>query len=86
VDYAGRFHILAEQTLTGTKLHLYGRECLVQNTDDECLYYLTDGTGYVRQTTDEQGQLAGTWLFYLDGAVPAGPEGPGSHLVCGGVD
>ena len=86
MDYAGRYHILAEQTLTGTKLYLYGRECLVQNRDDEWLYYLTDGTGYVGQTTDEQGQLAGTWLFEPDGAVLAGPEGPVSHLVCGGVD
>ena len=64
VDYASGNRILAEQTVTGTTLYLYGRECLGQHEDDEWLYYLTDGAGYVRQTTDEQGQVA-TCAGYL---------------------
>jgi hypothetical protein len=67
-------------------LYLYGRECLGQNADDEWLYYLTDSIGYVRQTTGEQGRLAGTWLFDPGVEVLAGPEGPASHVVCSGVD
>ena len=39
----------------------------------------------MRQGTDAQGDLVSTWLFDPDGAVLEGPDGPVSHLVCGGV-
>jgi hypothetical protein len=49
------------------------------------LYYLNDATGYVRQGADEQGQVTSNWLFDPDGTVLEGPQGPVSHLICGGV-
>jgi hypothetical protein len=38
-----------------------------------------------RDTADDQEQVVSGWLFDPDGAVLEGPEGPVSHLVCGGV-
>jgi hypothetical protein len=32
-----------------------------------------------------RGDLVSTWLFDPDGALLEGPDGPVSHLVCGGV-
>jgi hypothetical protein len=46
---------------------------------------LNDGIGYVRQGADAQGQAVSSWLFDPDGAVLEGPQGPVSHLICGGV-
>ncbi len=37
----------------------------------EWLYYLADGSGYVRQGADEQGQVVDSWLFDPDGSVLA---------------
>jgi hypothetical protein len=34
---------------------------------------------------DERGEVVSAWLFDPDGTVLEGPEGPVSHLVCGGV-
>ncbi len=85
LDYAAGYRILAEQTGITTTLYLYGHECLGELRDDEWLYYLTDGTGYVRQGVDDQGEVVSVWLFDPDGTVLEGPEGPVSHLVCGGV-
>jgi len=87
LDYAAGSRILAEYTVTGTTLYLYGHDCLGQfdDADDEWLYYLADGSGYVRQGVDEQGQVVSAWLFDPDGALLEGPEGPVSHLICGGV-
>ncbi len=85
LDYAAGYRILAESTGVTTTLYLYGHECLGELRDDEWLYYLTDGTGYVRQGVNAQGQVVSAWLFDPDGTVLVGPEGPVSHLVCGGV-
>ena len=51
LDYAAGNRILAEKTLTSTTTYLYGRDCLGQFEDTEggWLYYLNDGSGYVRQ-------------------------------------
>ena len=49
------------------------------------LYYLHDAEGYVRQGTDADGAIVSAWLFDPDGTVLEGPNGPLSHLVCGGV-
>jgi YD repeat-containing protein len=62
LDYAAGNRILAEETADGTTLYLYGRDCLGELRDDEWLYYLNDGTGLVRQGTDEQGQVEIAWL------------------------
>lgn len=80
VDYGGGYRVLAEETVTGTLLYLYGRECLGQD-DGEWLYYLDDATGYVRQGTNDQGTVVSAWLFNPDGLVLEGPEGPVSHLI-----
>jgi YD repeat-containing protein len=85
LDYAARNRILAEATPTGAVHYLYGRDCLGELRDDEWLYYLNDATGYVRQGVDDQEQVMSGWLFDPDGVVLEGPEGPVSHLVCGGV-
>ena len=84
LDYAAGNRILAEQILTGTTLYLYGHDCLGEYTST-WLYYLPDASGYVRQGTDSQGQVASAWTFDPDGTVLIGPQGPVSHLVCGGV-
>jgi hypothetical protein len=39
----------------------------------------------VRQGADEGGQVTSSWLFDPDGTVLEGPQGPVSHLICGGV-
>jgi hypothetical protein len=70
---------------TSTVTYLYGHDCLGESRDDEWLYYLNDGIGYVRQGADAQGQAVSSWLFDPDGAVLEGPQGPVSHLICGGV-
>jgi peptidoglycan/xylan/chitin deacetylase (PgdA/CDA1 family) len=70
---------------TSTVTYLYGHDCLGESRDDEWLYYLNDGIGYVRQGADVQGQVVSSWLFDPDGAVLEGPQGPVSHLICGGV-
>jgi YD repeat-containing protein len=49
LDYAGGNRILAEKTSTGTVQYLYGHGCLGEYRDGEWLYYLDDGSGYVRQ-------------------------------------
>jgi hypothetical protein len=85
LDYAAGNRILAEATLAGAVHYLYGRDCLGELRDDEWLYYLNDATGYVRQGVDDQEQVMSGWLFDPDGVVLEGPEGPVSHLVCGGV-
>jgi len=93
LDLAAGNRILAEETITGTTLYLYpsarlgasGRDCLGEFRDGEALYYLPDAEGLVRQGTDAQGDLVSAWLFDPDGALLEGPDGPVSHLVCGGV-
>jgi YD repeat-containing protein len=85
LDYAAGNHILAETTPTGTVQYLYGRDCLGEFRDDEWLYYLNDGSDLVRQGADADGNVESTWLFDPDGTVLEGPEGPVSHLICGGV-
>jgi YD repeat-containing protein len=85
LDYAAGNQILAETTLTGTVQYLYGRDCLGELRDEERLYYLNDGDGLVRQGVDAEGEIVSAWLFDPDGTVLEGPEGPVSHLVCGGM-
>jgi hypothetical protein len=65
--------------------YLYGEECLGEFRDGAPLYYLHDGDRYVRQGTDTRGEVVSIWRFDPDGTVLEGPEGPVSHLVCGGV-
>jgi YD repeat-containing protein len=86
LDYADGNRILAEESDTGRTLYLHGEDCLGQYADDDSwLYYLNDAEGLVRQGTDAQGEVISAWLFDPDGTVLEGPEGPVSHLVCGGV-
>ena len=85
LDLAAGNRILAEETITGTTRYLYGKDCLGELRDGAWLYYLPDAEGLVRQGTDAQGEVASAWLFDPDGAVLEGPDGPVSHLVCGGV-
>ncbi len=85
LDAAGGQRILAETAPDGVVQYLYGDDCLGEYRDGEWLYYLNDGAGYVRQSVDDQGQIAGSWLFDPSGVVLEGPEGPVSHLICGGV-
>ena len=85
LDLAAGGRILAEETDAGSTLYLHGRDCLGQFEDAEWLYYLNDVEGVVRQGADEQGEVVSGWLFDPDGTVLEGPEGPVSHLVCGGV-
>ena len=85
LDLAAGNHILAEETLTSTTLYLHGRDCLGELRDGDWLYYLSDAEGLVRQGTDAQGDLVSAWLFDPDGALLEGPDGPVSHLICGGV-
>jgi hypothetical protein len=85
LDYGRGNRILAETTPTGTVTYLYGRDCLGEFRDQEWLYYLNDGNGYVRQGADDQGQVVSSWLFDPDGTVLEGPQGLVSHLICGGV-
>jgi len=85
LDYAAGNRILAETTGADSTLYLYGHDCLGELRDDEWLYYLSDAEGLVRQGVDGQGEVVSAWLFDPDGAVLEGPEGPVSHLVCGGV-
>jgi hypothetical protein len=44
-----------------------------------------DASGYVRQGADADGAIVSAWLFDPDGTVLEGPNGPVSHLICGGV-
>ena len=87
LDYGRGNRILAEETVTGTLLYLYGRDCLGQyeGAEDEWLYYLNDATGYMRQGADEQGEVMSSWLFDPDGTMLEGLQGLVSHLICGGV-
>ena len=87
LDHANGMRVLAERTVTGTMLYLYGRDCLGQfdDTENEWLYYLNDAKGFVRQGTNEQGEVVSAWQFDPDGLVTEGPEGRVSHLVCGGI-
>lgn len=85
LDYAAAGQILAETTITDSVLYLYGDGCLGEVRDEEWLYYLPDGDAYVRQGADAQGEVVSSWRFDPDGALLEGPEGPVSHLVCGGV-
>jgi len=88
LDYAGaggRATILAETTPTSRTLYIYGRQCLGEVRDGTPLYYLNDTAGHVRQGADASGAIVSTWLFDPDGTVLEGPDGPVSHLVCGGV-
>ena len=90
----GGNRILAETYGDDPLLYLYGRDCLGHlgsaPIDDplvgagEWLYYLHDGDGLVRHGADENGAIVGDWLFDPDGTVLEGPEGPVSHLICGG--
>jgi peptidoglycan/xylan/chitin deacetylase (PgdA/CDA1 family) len=82
-DQGGR--ILVESTATTSTRYLYGRECLGEVRDGVLLYYLSDGAGYVRQSADAAGEVQDAWIYTPDGGVMAGPQGPVSHLVCGGV-
>ena len=41
--------------------------------------------GLEHQGTDADGVIVSAWLFDPDGTVLEGPNGPVSHLVCGGV-
>jgi YD repeat-containing protein len=93
LDYGRGNRILAETMPTSTVTYLYGHDCLGEFRDNEpalsgaegWLYYLNDGAGYVRQGADESGQVVSSWLFDPDGTVLEGPNGPVSHLICGGV-
>jgi len=85
LDYAAGNRILAETAPTSTVNYFYGDDCLGEFREDEPLYYLPDGEGYVRQGADTDGVVVGAWLFDPDGVVLEGPEGLVSHLVCGGV-
>jgi len=85
LDLAAGGRILAEETLTGTVLYLYGHECLGEWRDGQWFYYLADAEGLVRQGVDAGGEVMSGWLFDPEGVVLEGPEGPVSHLVCGGV-
>jgi peptidoglycan/xylan/chitin deacetylase (PgdA/CDA1 family) len=85
LDYGRGNRVLAETMPTSTVTYLYGHDCLGESRDDEWLYYLNDGIGYVRQGADAQGQAVSSWLFDPDGVVLEGPQGPVSHLICGGV-
>jgi len=85
LDYAAGQRILAETTPTETVRYLYGHDCLGEFRDDEPLYYLPDAEGYVRQGVDADGAVVSAWLFDPDGTVLEGPNGPVSHLICGGV-
>jgi YD repeat-containing protein len=85
LDYAADYRILAEQTGISATVYLYGYECLGEFRNNEWLYYLADGGGYVRQGADKQGQMVSAWLFDPVGTVLEGPEGPVSHLICNGV-
>ncbi len=85
LDYAAGSRILAETTPTETVAYLYGHDCLGEFRDDVPLYYLPDAEGYVRQGVDADGAVVSAWLFDPDGTLLEGPEGPVSHLVCGGV-
>ncbi|MBN1874300.1 MAG: hypothetical protein JXA33_08710, partial [Anaerolineae bacterium] len=93
LDYAANSRILAETTPTETVRYLYGHDCLGEFRDDELalsgaegwLYYLPDAEGYVRQGADTGGAVVSAWLFDPDGTVLEGPNGPVSHLICGGV-
>jgi hypothetical protein len=93
LDYAAGQRILAETTPTETVQYLYGHDCLGEFRDDELAlsgaegwrYYLPDAEGYVRQGVDADGAIISAWLFDPDGTVLEGPNGPVSHLICGGV-
>ena len=93
LDYAAGHRILAETTPTETVSYLYGHDCLGEQRGDELalsgaegwLYYLHDAEGYVRQGADAEGDVVSAWLFDPDGTVLEGPNGPVSHLICGGV-
>jgi hypothetical protein len=85
LDYAAGGRVLAETTGNAAVHYLYGYDCLGELRDDDWLYYLNDATGYLRQGADEQGEVVSGWLFDPDGTVLEGPEGPVSHLICGGV-
>jgi len=85
LDLVAGGQILAEETLTGRVVYLYGHECLGELRDGQWLYYLADAEGLVRQGVDAGGEVVSGWLFDPDGVVLEGPEGPVSHLVCGGV-
>jgi len=82
---AGGQQVLAETTPTDIVQYLYGDDCLGEYRDGAWLYYLNDGSGYVRQGVDAQGVVVSSWLFDPSGTVLEGPEGPVSHLICGGV-
>ncbi len=77
--------VLVESTgVTATK-YLYGQGCLGEVRAGTLSYYLADGQGYVRQTADPAGAVVDAWLYTPEGGIMSGPEGPVSHLVCGGV-
>jgi YD repeat-containing protein len=84
LDVGGQ-RVLAETTPTDTVQYLYGDDCLGEYRDGAWLYYLNDGSGYVRQGVNDQGEVVSSWLFDPSGMVLEGPEGPVSHLICGGV-
>ncbi len=85
LDYAAGNRILAETTPTETVSYLYGHDCLGEQREGEWLYYLHDAEGYVRQGVDITGDVVSVWLFDPDGTVLEGPNGPVSHLICGGL-
>ena len=83
LDYADGGRVLAEATITGTTRYLYGYDCLGEFASSGWLYYLTDGSGYVRQGANTQGQVVSgktpafvpvfCGLFDPDGAVREPP-------------
>ncbi len=77
--------ILRETTAEGATDYLYGHLCLAEVRQADWAYYLPDLSGYVRHLADEAGAITSHWLYNPDGVVLAGPEGPVSHLTCGGV-
>ena len=86
LDYAAGMRVLAEETITGTTLYLYGDDCLGQYEESEgLLYYLSDAEEMVRQVVNDQGEITAVWLFDPDGLVLEGPQGPVSHLMCRGI-
>jgi YD repeat-containing protein len=84
LDTGGQ-RVLAETTPADAVQYLYGGDCLGEYRNGAWLYYLNDGSGYVRQGVDAQGEVVSSWLFDPSGTVLEGPEGPVSHLICGGV-
>jgi hypothetical protein len=85
LDLTNNGQILVETTPTSRIDYLYGNECLGQYENGHWLYYLGDGSSYVRQAVDEFGMVIDTWQFDSGGYILSGPQGSVNHLLCGSV-